>query len=228
MKQRLVNVLQQSGQRLTFAVLFSFALHAFFLFGITFVVPDSKNIPVLSQPLEVVLVNSKSGRRPNNASAYAQNNGKVKMSTVAAPHQGLGVSHYAWSSSPLRRYVDLVNQRQIMSVLRDEAPAYARNDTALYAILRDFDAAYTAYNDFQREMERYWCLRWLQQEQVTQVAVTVLRENLVKLNDIPLVGRIHALPETPAGTQLMLEIVGIDLLTLDFDARPLAEAHTVA
>ena len=74
MKQRLVNVLQQSGQRLTFAVLFSFALHAFFLFGITFVVPDSKNTPVLSQPLEVVLVNSKSGRRPNNASAYAQNN----------------------------------------------------------------------------------------------------------------------------------------------------------
>jgi protein TonB len=74
MKQRLVNVLQQSGQRLTFAVLFSFSMHAFFLFGITFVVPDSKNIPVLSQPLEVVLVNSKSGRRPNNASAYAQNN----------------------------------------------------------------------------------------------------------------------------------------------------------
>ena len=74
MKQRLVNVLQQSGQRLTFAVLFSFSLHAFFLFGITFVVPDSKNTPILSQPLEVVLVNSKSGRRPNNASAYAQNN----------------------------------------------------------------------------------------------------------------------------------------------------------
>ncbi len=74
MKQRLANVLQQSGQRLTFAVLFSFSMHAFFLFGITFIVPDSKNIPVLSQPLEVVLVNSKSGRRPNNASAYAQNN----------------------------------------------------------------------------------------------------------------------------------------------------------
>lgn len=74
MKRRLVNVLQQSGQRLTFAVLFSFALHTFFLFGITFVVPNSKSIPTLSQPLEVVLVNSKSSRRPNNATAYAQNN----------------------------------------------------------------------------------------------------------------------------------------------------------
>jgi protein TonB len=74
MKQRLVNVLQQSGQRLTLAVLFSFALHTFFLFGITFVVPNSKNIPTLSQPLEVVLVNSKSSHRPNSATAYAQNN----------------------------------------------------------------------------------------------------------------------------------------------------------
>jgi periplasmic protein TonB len=74
MKQWLVNVLQQSGQRLTFSVLLSFALHTFFLFGITFVVPNSKNTPTLSQPLEVVLVNSKSSRRPNNATAYAQNN----------------------------------------------------------------------------------------------------------------------------------------------------------
>ena len=74
MKQRLVNLLQRSGQRLTFAVLFSFALHTFFLFGITFVVPNLKSIPTLSQPLEVVLVNSKSSRRPNNATAYAQNN----------------------------------------------------------------------------------------------------------------------------------------------------------
>jgi exoribonuclease-2 len=90
-----------------------------------------------------------------------QNNGKVKMSTVAAPHQGLGVAHYAWSSSPLRRYVDLVNQRQIMSVLRGETPAYGKNDTALFTILRDFDTAYTTYNEFQRNMERYWCLRWL-------------------------------------------------------------------
>jgi hypothetical protein len=39
-----------------------------------FVVPDWKNIPVLSQPLEVTLVNSKSGNRPSNATAYAQSN----------------------------------------------------------------------------------------------------------------------------------------------------------
>ena len=170
-----------------------------------------------------------------------QNNGKVKMSTVAAPHQGLGLAHYAWSSSPLRRYIDLVNQRQIISVLRNEPPVYAKNDTALFAILRDFDAAYTAYNEFQRNMERYWCLRWLLQEAEKKeslsrpagegaseplrglvVAATVLRENLVKLTDIPLIGRIPALPETPPNTQVMLEIGAIDLLDLNFEARPAA------
>ena len=157
-----------------------------------------------------------------------QNNGKVKMSTVAAPHQGLGLAHYAWSSSPLRRYIDLVNQRQIISVLRNEPPVYAKNDTALFAILRDFDVAYTAYGEFQRNMERYWCLRWLLQENIRQVSATVLRENLVKLTDIPLIGRIPALPETPPNTQVMLEIGAIDLLDLNFEARPAAGATAAA
>ena len=176
-----------------------------------------------------------------------QNNGKVKMSTVAAPHQGLGLAHYAWSSSPLRRYIDLVNQRQIISVLRNEPPVYAKNDTALFAILRDFDVAYTAYGEFQRNMERYWCLRWLLQEAEKKeslsrpageganeplrglvVPAAVLRENLVRLTDIPLVGRISALPETPPNTQVMLEIGAIDLLDLNFEAHPAAGAAATA
>ncbi len=154
-----------------------------------------------------------------------QNNGKVKMSTAAAPHQGLGVSHYAWSSSPLRRYVDLVNQRQILGVLRGEAPVYARNDTRLYSVLRDFDAAYTAYSEFQRNMERYWCLRWLQQENVTQTSAIVLRENLVRIANLPLVGRVPSLPDLPSDSPVMLEIGAIDLLSLNFEARYLAPAQ---
>ncbi|MEW6562641.1 MAG: RNB domain-containing ribonuclease [Pseudomonadota bacterium] len=154
----------------------------------------------------------------------AQNNGKVRMTTAPAPHQGLGVAQYAWSSSPLRRYVDLANQRQLISLLQGEAAAYPKNDTALYAILRDFDTAYTVYNDFQRHMERYWCLRWLQQEQVEQAEALVLRENLVKLTRIPLVGRIHNMPELPPNTRVMLEIGDIDLLDITFEARLL---HTI-
>ncbi len=196
----------------------------------------------------MILVNSTWGKLLADhdvAGIYrTQNNGKVKMSTVAAPHQGLGVAQYMWSSSPLRRYVDLVNQRQIINLLRNDAPVYARNDTGLFAILRDFDAAYTVYNDFQRQMERYWCLRWLLQERGQAEAITptlsrvageganeslrephlavevlVLRENLVKLTAIPLVSRIPSLPELPPNTRALLEIGAVDLLDLNFDAR---------
>ncbi len=148
-----------------------------------------------------------------------QNNGKVKMSTVPAPHQGLGVAQYMWSSSPLRRYIDFVNQRQIISLLREEPPAYAKNDTTLFAVMRDFDAAYVLYNEFQRNMERYWCLRWLLQENIQQAEALVLRENLVKFVHIPLTSRIPSLPELPPNTRVILEIGEIDLLDLNFNAR---------
>lgn len=151
-----------------------------------------------------------------------QNNGKVKMSTVAAPHQGLGVAQYMWSSSPLRRYVDLVNQRQIICLLNGDVPAYARNDTVLYGILRDFDTAYTTYAEFQRQMERYWCLRWLQQENIQRCEAQIIRENLVRIANIPLVGRIPSLPELPPNTRVQLDIAGLDLLDLNFEARYVA------
>ena len=148
-----------------------------------------------------------------------QNNGKVKMSTVPAPHQGLGVAQYLWSSSPLRRYVDLINQRQIICLLREEPPAYTKNDNALFAIMRDFDVAYTLYNEFQRNMERYWCLRWLLQEGIEQVEAVVVRDNLIRLSRIPLITRAPSLPELPPNTRVVIEIGNIDLLELGFSTR---------
>jgi exoribonuclease-2 len=203
----------------------------------------------------MILVNSEWGRHLAEhgfAGIYrTQQNGKVKMSTVAAPHQGLGVAQYMWSSSPLRRYVDMVNQRQIIAMLRDGAPAYEKNDTALYAAMRDFDTMYTVYNDFQRQMERYWCLRWLQQEQAQLealsptlsraagegatealreliVTATVLRENLVKVDGIPLVFRAPSLPELPANARVRLAIGEIDLLDLNVQTRFIAALEVEA
>ncbi|MHB1236466.1 MAG: ribonuclease catalytic domain-containing protein [Gallionella sp.] len=157
-----------------------------------------------------------------------QQNGKVKMSTVAAPHQGLGVAQYMWSSSPLRRYVDMVNQRQIIAMLRDGEPAYPRNDPALYATMRDFDTMYTVYGEFQKGMERYWCLRWLLQEKTEQVEAVVLRENLVKLTGIPLVFRVPSLPELPANTRVQLAVGDIDLLDLNIQTRFVAALEEAA
>ena len=166
----------------------------------------------------MIHVNASWGRelaRNDAAAIYrVQAGGKVRMSTVPAEHQGLGVEGYAWTSSPLRRYVDLVNQRQLVALARGTAPPYGPGDEALLAAMRDFEAAHEAYGDFQRNMERYWCLRWLIQEQVSSVAATVLRENLVRFDHLPLVARVPSLPALEPGSRIELALSRIDLLDL--------------
>jgi len=149
----------------------------------------------------------------------AQSAGKVRMSTVAAPHDGLGVEQYAWSSSPLRRYVDLVNQWQITACLQGALPPFPAGSEALLAAMRDFELTYAAYGEFQRNMERYWCLRWLLQEGVTTPAASVVRESLVRLERMPLFLRVPSVPASDPGTRITLSIERIDLLDLTADAR---------
>jgi exoribonuclease II len=148
---------------------------------------------------------------------------KVRMSSVPAGHQGLGVSYYTWASSPLRRYVDLVNQRQLIAAATAAEPPYHGGDEALLGAMRDFEAAYDAYAEFQRGMERYWCLRWLLQEGVETVKATVLRDNLVRFDDLPLVMRVPSLPVLEAGAHIDLTVGAVDLLELtlhcEFRAR---------
>src|SRR5207248_124649 len=91
-----------------------------------------------------------------------QSIGKVRFSVHPEPHEGLGVSCYAWMSSPLRRYVDLVNQWQLVAACRGQRAPFARNSDALLAALRAFEVTYARYDEHQYAMETYWTLRWLQ------------------------------------------------------------------
>ncbi|MDQ5880804.1 MAG: exoribonuclease [Pseudomonadota bacterium] len=153
----------------------------------------------------------------------AQTAGKVRMTTSPLPHDGLGVAQYAWSSSPLRRYVDLINQWQLISLLSDLTPHFGgkgkNSNDALFAAMRDFDLTYAAYAEFQRGMEKYWCLRWLQQENVSEIDATVRRETLVKLDHLPQLLRVPSLPELAPGQRVRLAIEGMDELTLDLNCR---------
>ena len=157
-----------------------------------------------------------------------QTAGKVRMSTVAAPHEGLGVECYAWSSSPLRRYCDLLNQWQLIALLKNEAPPFPPKSADLLAAMRDFELTYAAYAEFQRGMERYWCLRWLLQERADRIPVQVLRESLVRLDAIPLVARVPSLPEVPRGARVRLVVEGIDLLEAELRLRYLELAPELA
>ncbi len=164
----------------------------------------------------MIYVNTEWGKQLTDAGITgifrSQANGKVKMSISPAPHQGLGVSQYAWSSSPMRRYVDLINQRQLIAMLRSEAPPYNKNSNQLLIAMRDFETAYGIYGEFQRAMERYWCLRWLLQEKIQTINAQVIKENLVKMDHIPFITRVPSLPEVVPGTYIKLKLSEIDLL----------------
>ena len=145
--------------------------------------------------------------------------GRVRMSTVPAPHESIGVPHYTWCTSPLRRYVDLVNQQQLIAAVRGEAPPYPANDAELYGIVSSFDAAYALYGEFQERLERYWCLRWLRQEGLTRVGATVLKPDLLRIDDMPLLTRVAGLPILERGQRVELDLLGIDEVDLTVELR---------
>jgi exoribonuclease-2 len=149
---------------------------------------------------------------------------KVRMGTRPAPHAGMGVAQYSWATSPLRRYVDLVNQWQLIACVRHGATAalaapFKPKDTALMAIVSAFDAAYSAYGDFQHGIERYWTLRWLQQQDVQEIEAAVMSQGLVRAETLPLVFRLPGTDSMPRGTRVRARVAGVDLLTLELHAQ---------
>jgi exoribonuclease-2 len=148
---------------------------------------------------------------------------KVRMGTKPAPHAGLGVAQYAWSTSPLRRYVDLVNQWQIMACARHGRTAalaapFKPKDAALFSVISGFDAAYASYNDFQHGIERYWALRYVEQNALADIDATVMKDGLVRAQALPLVFRVPGTEALLRGSLVRARVTGIDLLTLELHA----------
>lgn len=141
-----------------------------------------------------------------------QPTGKVRMSTQSEAHIGLGLRHYAWFTSPLRRTADYINQKQLLSLITTDAPPrFAPKDGMLFAALRDFESAYTAYADFQRHMESHWSLVYLQQ-QPQEVTGVILKEDLVRIDGLPLVARASGIPvDALPKSRVRLAVSGINL-----------------
>jgi exoribonuclease II len=188
------------------------------------IVPRPRGSPLDKLVAELMIhLNSTWGRLLADARVpglyRAQQAGKVKMSTKPDPHQGLGVAQYLWASSPLRRYSDLVNQRQLLAVIGGDKPPYAEGDAELFAAAADFEVTYAQYAEFQNRMEHYWCLRWLVQERVTEASATVIRENLVRFDALPLVARVADLPPLAGDARVRIGIGRIDLLAMSIETR---------
>jgi exoribonuclease-2 len=145
---------------------------------------------------------------------------KVRMGTKALPHAGIGVKAYAWSTSPLRRYTDLVNQWQIIAAARHGRTAalaapFKPKDAELFSIISAFDAAYGAYNAHQAAMERFWTLKYLQQQDIRELEATVFKEGLARADTLPLVLPVLGAGDLPRGARVRVKLGAIDLITLD-------------
>ncbi len=145
---------------------------------------------------------------------------KVRMGTKAAPHAGIGVKSYAWSTSPLRRYTDLVNQWQIIACARHGRTAalaapFKPKDAELFAIISGFDAAYSAYNGYQATIERYWTLKHLEQQNITEIEATVFKDNLARADTLPLVLPVLGAQGLPRGARVRVKLGAIDEVALD-------------
>ncbi len=150
---------------------------------------------------------------------------KVRMGTKALPHAGIGVKAYSWATSPLRRYTDLVNQWQIIACARHGATAalaapFKPKDADLFSIISSFDAAYSAYNGYQAGMERFWTLKYMEQNGITELTAAVIKEGpggsfLVRADDIPLVFPVLGAQNLPRGARLKVRLGEVDEITLD-------------
>jgi exoribonuclease-2 len=150
---------------------------------------------------------------------------KVRMGTKALPHAGIGVPSYAWSTSPLRRYTDLVNQWQIIACAKHGATAalaahFKPKDAELFSIISGFDAAYSAYNSVQSSMERYWTLRHVQQQGITELEASLVKETgggiwLVRADNLPLMFSVMGAQGLQRGARVRVQLGEIDLMALD-------------
>ena len=150
---------------------------------------------------------------------------KVRMGAKALPHAGIGVPSYAWSTSPLRRYVDLVNQWQLIAAARHGQTAalaapFKPKDAQLFAVISAFDAAYSAYNAHQSSMERFWTLKYLRQHGITELTASLIKEQaggawLARADTLPLVFTVLGAQGLPRGTQVRVRLGQIDDIALD-------------
>ncbi|MDO4997948.1 MAG: RNB domain-containing ribonuclease [Neisseria sp.] len=142
-----------------------------------------------------------------------QTTGKVRMSSHSEEHIGMGLQHYGWFTSPLRRAVDFINQQQLLSIIDAHySPRFThKKDQNLFASIRDFEATYAGYQDFQRDMESYWSMVYVQQQNLREVHATLLKDDLVRLQGLPLVTRATGIPfDLPPKTTVKLAITACD------------------
>src|SRR5690606_28850440 len=95
------------------------------------------------------------------------------------------------------------------------AAPFKPKDAELFSVISAFDAAYSAYNGHQAGMERYWTLKYIEQQGIRELDATVFKEGLARADTLPLVLPVLGAADLPRGTRVRLALGETDLITLD-------------
>ena len=136
----------------------------------------------------------------------------ARLSTMSGLHALIGVEPYVQATSPLRRYTDLVNQRQLASTLDGDAPAYSME--AVKAILFRADATLRDLGRAENERQRYWILKFLARKLGDAFSAVVLdirdRQCVVELETYLIRSNVYLRPGTTPGETVQLVLQEVD------------------
>ncbi len=123
-----------------------------------------EGIPLLYRTQDIVLPRDYSGiwEKPEEIYQVIRSMGGTLTETVPKPHRSIGVPAYASVTSPLRRYVDLVNQAQIAAVLKGKAPPF--DQAGLERLLPFLNTRMGLVGKIQKFRPRYWKLLYFKQQ----------------------------------------------------------------
>ena len=138
------------------------------------------------------------------------------MGTSPAPHFSLGLPAYVQATSPIRRYGDLLVQRQLGAWRRGEQPLDA---AALQPLLEQVDAAVREGVAISREDNRHWQQVWFEAHRHGQWRAQFLRWlrpqdrlGLVRVDELAMDLAAECPPRLEPGTWLLLRVHQVDPL----------------
>jgi exoribonuclease-2 len=144
---------------------------------------------------------------------------RSRLSLTPAPHSGLGLSAYTQMSSPIRRYADLVTQRQFAAVMRGDPPPYESDE--LVSIINAAEAAEVEIRRLEQSSTSYWVLTYLSNEKMKHSLPAMVLDNrgTVELIDYLVRGKVPASDESTKGDVVSVEIDSVRPATGDIRFR---------
>lgn len=100
---------------------------------------------------------------------------RAELDTKPQQHCSLGLPCYTTVTSPIRRYTDLIVQRQLKHALIRQEALYSEEE--LGQILAKTNVTQGKVFLVQRKWTRYWILKYMEQEDIRAVNALVLEQN---------------------------------------------------